>query len=212
MPDPRRDTGLRTIFSFFLGLMLTAFVGVGVYTFHGPPQQHEAQIRDLNRQQAALRSAKAGAALTPAEQAQIQEMESRRTALADSASEARKPWGRSTSMILIVFATLIMAVSLVRADELPVITNGLLLGGLFTMLYGVGWILSTDTSVTRFLVMTAALLITLSLGYARFVRRRAAATAPSVDTGGGEDLDAIEARLRNLEERMNDAARALSHT
>lgn len=31
-----------------------------------------------------------------------------------------------------------MAISLVRADQLPVISNGLLLGGVFTMLYGVG--------------------------------------------------------------------------
>jgi hypothetical protein len=30
MADIKRDARLRTIFSFFLGLMLTAFVGVGV--------------------------------------------------------------------------------------------------------------------------------------------------------------------------------------
>jgi hypothetical protein len=155
MADMKRDAGLRTIFSFFLGLMLTAFVGVGVYTFHRPPEQFDSQIQSLARRDAAIRSSRPSSELTTAELDQIQEINRQRRELLDAAAEARKPWGRSTSMILIVFATLAMAVSLVRADQLPVISNGLLLGGLFTMLYGVGWIVATDTSIVRFLVMTA---------------------------------------------------------
>lgn len=210
MADTKRDAGLRTIFSFFLGLMLTAFVGVGVYTFHPPPEQFDSQIRDLSRREQAVRTSKAPDQLTAADRDQIQEIERQRNKLVDAAAEARKPWARSTSVILIVFATLAMAVSLVRADQLPVISNGLLLGGLFTMLYGVGWTVATDTSITRFAVMTAALVITLGLGYVRFVRRGAArpvvagAAAPYT-----EGLTEIERRVRNLEERMNEAAHAL---
>lgn len=212
MADMKRDAGLRTIFSFFLGLMLTAFVGVGVYTFHRPPEQFDSQIQGLARRDAAIRSSRPSSELTTAELDQIQEINRQRRELLDTAAEARKPWGRSTSMILIVFATLAMAVSLVRADQLPVISNGLLLGGLFTMLYGVGWIVATDTSIVRFLVMTAALAITLGLGYVRFVRR--GATSP-VAAGSAipesEGLAQVERRVRDLEERMNDAAHALGH-
>lgn len=212
MADMKRDAGLRTIFSFFLGLMLTAFVGVGVYTFHRPPEQYDSQIQGLARRDAAIRSSRPSSELTTAELDQIQEINRQRRELLDATAEARKPWGRSTSMILIVFATLAMAVSLVRADQLPVISNGLLLGGLFTMLYGVGWIVATDTSIVRFLVMTAALAITLGLGYVRFVRR--GATSP-VAAGSAipvsEGLAQVERRVRDLEERMNDAAHALGH-
>ena len=214
MAEMRRDAGLRTIFSFFLGLMLTAFIGVGVYTFHRPPEQFENQIRDLARREATIRNSKPTSALTAADQERIQEIDRQRRDLVDAATEARKPWGRSTSVILIVFATLSMAVSLVRADQLPVISNGLLLGGLFTMLYGVGWIVATDTSIARFLVMSAALVITLGLGYVRFVRRGATRPSPvAVESGiaEGEGFAQIERRLRELEERMNDAARALGH-
>jgi hypothetical protein len=119
-------------------------------------------------------------------------------------------------VILIVFATLAMGVSLVRADQLPVISNGLLLGGLFTMLYGVGWIVATDTSIARFLVMTAALVITLGLGYVRFVRRGTTSPSPSPVVGSAipetEGLAHIERRVRELEERMNEAAHALGHS
>jgi hypothetical protein len=194
--------------------MLTAFVGVGVYTFHRPPEQLENQVRELGRREAAIRNSRPTSELTAADQDRIQEIDRQRRELVDAATEARKPWGRSTSVILIVFATLTMAVSLVRADQLPVISNGLLLGGLFTMLYGVGWIVATDTSIARFLVMSAALVITLGLGYVRFVRR---ATAPvsTVATGSGtmesEGFAQIERRVRELEERMNEAAHALGH-
>lgn len=203
---------LRTIFSFFLGLMLAAFVGVGVYTFHSPPEQFDSQIRDLARREQAIRNSRSPNELEASDRDQIQEIDRQRNDLRDAAENARKPWVQSTSIILMVFATLIMAVSLVRPGQLPVISNGLLLGGIFTMLYGVGWIVASDTSITRFLVMTAGLLTTLGLGYLRFVRR----SAPSPVTVGSGIQDAegfadVERRVRVLEERMNEAAHALGH-
>lgn len=212
MADIGPSGGLRVIFSFFLALMLTAFVGVGVYTFHPPPEEFNTQIRDLNRREQAIRNTRPPNELTSVDRNQIQEINRQRNELRDAEAEARKPWGRSTSVILIVFATLAMGVSLVRADQLPVISNGLLLGGVFTMLYGVGWILATDTSITRFLVMSGALVITLGFGYVRFVRRR---TVSPVTVGSGvaegEELADIERRVRDLEERMNQAAHALGN-
>ena len=212
MADIGPSGGLRVIFSFFLALMLTAFVGVGVYTFHPPPEEFNTQIRDLSRREQAIRNTRPPNELTSVDRDQIQEINRQRNELRDAEAEARKPWGRSTSVILIVFATLAMGVSLVRADQLPVISNGLLLGGVFTMLYGVGWILATDTSITRFLVMSVALVITLGLGYVRFVRRR---TVSPVTVGSGvaegEGLADIERRVRDLEERMNQAAHALGN-
>jgi hypothetical protein len=192
--------------------MLTTFVGVGAYTFHPPPEQYDKQIRDLARREQEIRISRPANELTAEDREQIREINRQRNGLIDAAAEARKPWGRSTSVILITFATLAMGVSLVRAGQLSVISNGLLLGGVFTMLYGVGWIVATDTSITRFLVMTVALVITLWLGYVRFVRR--GTTLPA--TAGSrireeEGFADIERRVRDLEERMNEAAHALGH-
>lgn len=209
MADVRRG-GLQTIFSFFLGLMVTAFIGVGVYTFHPPREELHRQIEDLNRRERAIRSSRPPDELTTADRDEIQELETQRDGLVDADRLAREAWGRSTSIILIVFATLVMAISLVRADQLPVITNGLLLGGVFTMVYGVGWIIATDTSVARFLVMTVALVVTLGLGYVRFVRQRPIAAMPGGPaTPDAQALADIGRRVQELEERMNDAANAL---
>jgi hypothetical protein len=209
MADVRRSAGLQTIFSFFLGLMVTAFIGVGVYTFLPPPEL-DLKIQELDRREQAIRNSKPEDELTTADRRQIQELTDERNELYDATRQYRESWGRTTSIILIVLATLVMAVSLVRADQLPVISNGLLLGGVFTMVYGVGWIVVTDTSVARFAVMSVALAITIALGYVRFVRRRAVMESPGATIDeGGEGLRSIERRIRDLEDRINEAANVL---
>jgi hypothetical protein len=136
-PDPRRmimattqSKGLQTIFSFFLGLMVTAFVGVGVYTFHPSPQEQFApQRQDLSRREVAVRNSRPSEELADSDRDQLGQINEERNALTDASRPQLEAWGRSTSIVLIIFATLVMAVSLVRADQLPVISNGLLLGG-----------------------------------------------------------------------------------
>jgi hypothetical protein len=210
MPDVKRSGALPTIFSFFLGLIVTAFVGVGVYTFHPSPERDFArQLEEVNRQEQDVRNSRPPEQLTLADRDQIQVLNDERNELNDAMREAREAWGRSTSIVLIVFATIAMAISLVRADRMPVISNGLLLGGIFTMLYGVGWIVATDTSVTRFVIMTVALVITLALGYVRFVRREIPALPAGRSGTDNVDLGELGQRVRDLEERMNRAASVL---
>ncbi len=88
-----------------------------------------------------------------------------------------KTWARNTSIILVLFATFVMVISLVLSEQLRVISNGLLLGGLFTMLYGVGWVIFSGNSTARFVVILFALVVTLGLGYVKFVRQRRDAAA-----------------------------------
>jgi hypothetical protein len=207
MNTARRNDGLSIIFSIFLGLMVAAFVGIGVYTFHPPPEANP-RLEQITSEETEITGVRGGADLSESEQQRLRELSAERTALWEESRAERDAWGRRTSVILITFATLFMAVSLIRADQLPVISNGLLLGGVFTMLYGVGWIVSTETAISRFVVITIALLVTLTLGYFRFVRRQAVAQRPVAVDGGADVMD-LERRLRALEERPAAAARAL---
>jgi len=190
--------------------MFTLFVSIGVFTFHPPPTQYDAQIKELKQSEQEVRASRPSSELTAEEHSQLEEINRQRVELIDANEEARKPWLISSSIILIVFSTLALVVSLVRSEQLQVISNGLLLGGVFTMLYGVVWIAFTGTSVIRFLVMTAALVITVGLGYVRFVRR--SNISPAVDgleILHGTGLTDIERRVSDLEGRMDDAANAL---
>ena len=207
-----RSAGLQTIFAFFLGLMVAAFAGVGVYTFYPAPDTALVERAvSLRRQEQAIRNSNAPEALTAADRAGIQRLENELAAIEDERRMLNQAWGRRTSIIVIVVATLAMAVSLVRAVQLPVISNGLLLGGVFTMIYGVGWIIVSDTTPVRFFVMTAALLVTLALGYVRFVGRGAQPTrSAGAAAMSSAEVAALDERVRALEERIADASAALA--
>jgi hypothetical protein len=210
MSNATWSAGLQTIFSIFLGLMLTVFFGIGVYTYHPPPSEFTDQIKELNRQEQFIKTTKKASELTSSDRDQLEENALKRRELMIAAEEARKPWCLSTSIILIVFSTLTLVVSLLRAVQLQVVSNGLLLGGVFTMLYGMGWIAFAGTSTIRFLVMTAALIVTLVLGYVRFVRKgKMLPTTEGGEIARVDSLEEIERRIRDLEERMTDAAKAL---
>jgi hypothetical protein len=217
MNSSERSGGLQIIFSFFLGLMVTTFIGVGVYTFHPPNEEFDRRIEEINREEGFVRGPVLVEPISPEEEAALRELQEEREALYESSREAREAWGRSTSIVLILFATLVMAVSLIRSEQLPVISNGLLLGGVFTMVYGVGWIVASDTSVARFIVVTVAFAITLTLGYMRFVRRgkdpvlTSGGGRMSPDVGaamGGQEFSGLEGRVRALEQQLEAAGRA----
>lgn len=208
MSAPSRQRGaLQLIFAFFLGLMVTAFIGIGVYTFHGPPgDPAEDPARELRDRQQVIRDGRGIDGVTEEQRAELEQLNEEIRAIQERAREAQEGWARSTSIILIVLATLVMGISILRADQLPVINNGLLLGGVFTMLYGTGWTLASGDSMLRFWVMAFALLITLTLGYARFVRRGAVVAGASAATG---ELGELAQRVEVLEEKLDAVAEVM---
>jgi hypothetical protein len=213
----RQHYALQTIFSFFLGLMVLAFIGVGVNTFYpSPATQSEKQQREISRQIDALNVKTQGKSLDATQQAQMQKLQDQQNSLQDKIDAEMKTWARNTSIILVLFATLVMGISLLLSEQLRVLSNGLLLGGLFTMLYGTGWVIFSGNSTARFIVIAFALVVSIGLGYLKFVRERAEKTAaaetPAGATGAtppSEALGDLESRVSALEERAAKAAAAL---
>ena len=153
----RTNNALQIIFAFFLGLVVVAFVGIGVNTFYPEPAYVDG------------RPGYAG-------------------------------WQLTTGIILLVCATIILAVSLFLPEALGVLSNGLLLGGVFTMIYAVGITVSSNASVLRFVVVAVALAVTIAIGWLKFTRRRAAvpADAGTVPADVAERLAAVERKLDAL--------------
>lgn len=216
MTSERQRYALQVIFSVFLGLMVTAFIGVGVNTFYPQPEiAYDEQLEELYRQQEDIRPIEpTSEELTPAEEKEIEELRDEIRTLEDERQEAFETWARNTSIILIVLATIVMGVSLVRSEQLRIISNGLLLGGVFTMLYGTGWVIASGSSVARFAVMTFALVVTFVLGYMRFVRGRSAGATPRLAGAGttvvsAPDVAELERRVERLERQLSGAAAIL---
>ena len=127
---------LQVIFSIFLGLVVVAFVGIGVNTFYPRPPY--------------------------------------------SPDDLWVNYELNLSAILLVCATLVMVLSMIRSELAPVIANGALLGGLFTMIYAVVTSASTSSQWPRFALISAALAVSVGVGYWKFGRAR---KAPPVAAG-----------------------------
>ena len=116
--------------------------------------------------------------------------------LLDYNSAARETWRLTSGLIMLVLATGVAAVSLALPSRLEAISNGLLLGSIFTLVSSVGMAFSIENNVLRFAVVTAALLITVGIGYLRFGRRTrsgAPSAAANLGSGQGEPLPDAQA-------------------
>lgn len=223
---------LQAIFAVFLGLMITAVVGVGVYTFHpNPGDTTQEQVDELYEERGRIdgcgsstpTKCRSWDQLSQTERQKVTAIDTQVAALQEDARSQREAWSQGTSIILISLATVLMVVSLLLGESLTVLSNGILLGGLFTMLYGVGWGIASGNSLTRFLVLVAALVVSLVLGYLKFARNRVgrasgAASAPAglpAAAGVSTAVDAtvvdyLAARVSSLELRLSRAGALLA--
>nr|WP_300151284.1 hypothetical protein [Propionicimonas sp.] len=160
----KTNNALQVIFAFFLGLVVVAFVGIGVNTFYPEPQW-------------------------PVD---------------GSAPAGYDSWRLITGITLLVCATVILVVSLFLPEAQGVLSNGLLLGGVFTMVYAVGWTIFAGQDVLRFVVVAIALAVTIAIGNLKFVRRRRAVPQPEPVAS-----DELADRLSAVEAKLDGIARAL---
>jgi len=219
MRSRRPQSGaLQLIFSIFLGVMLATFVGIGVWTFYPMPEygqnaelQREIRVLEAEREAIWQSIDKTEGTPTPEQDQRTVAIDEELSRLYQQAEVPQGNWRRNTSIILIVFATIAMAVSLTQADALRVLSNGFLLGGIFTMIYGMGWAIASESSYTRFGVVAVALVITVALGYTRFVRAKresSQAEIAAVASSAGPDAELV-ARIMGLEHRVEAMADVL---
>jgi uncharacterized membrane protein len=156
---------LQTIFAFFLGLLVLAFVAVALGTFYPQPEWTEGSASGYDS------------------------------------------WRLTTGILLLVCATALLAASLVLPEDQVVLSNGILLGGVFTMVYAVVSAFVSDPGLLRFGVVTVALAVTIVIGYVRFVRGRGRAARPS--TSSSEVPHDLADRLTAVEHKLDALGAAL---
>ncbi|MFE7629110.1 hypothetical protein [Kocuria sp. NPDC057446] len=155
-PDRRM---LRTVYTFCLGLLLALFVGLGVATVHPGPAEPVPP--------AAVTTARESRELAPEEQQQWAAYERER----EGWEESSMRYSRDVGVVALVASVALLAVGLVVERRRPVLAQGVLLGGLFTLLHSVVRSLLSQDTVASFAVVTVALVVVLYLGYRRFVDR-----------------------------------------
>jgi hypothetical protein len=139
---------LAMIYTLALGLIVCAFVEIGLYTFLKEPESPWPDGYE------------------PAETYEEKQKLAERQNIYNEAIQRRNG---IVTVLSLVFATALLAISLLTSARLGVLSNGILLGGVFTLLYGVGLGIRTGGRILRFVVATISLVVALALGYIKFV-------------------------------------------
>ncbi len=156
---------LQAVYTFFLGLLLAIFVGVGINTFYPAPKMPEYPST-LNTY---------GKEMTAEQEAKQREWD----ATYKDYNEDQKPYNRNVALISLSAAVVLLLISILQEKRIKFIADGVMLGGLFTLIYGISRSFASEDSRSIFAMVSAGLFVVLYLGYHRFVRPQAAPAAKS---------------------------------
>ncbi|MGZ6004886.1 MAG: hypothetical protein ACXWLH_01920 [Candidatus Saccharimonadales bacterium] len=147
---------LKIAYSFFIGILLAFFVGMGIAAFYPQPAspKYPTQLNTIDKE-------------PTAEQRQA---EKDFNIAQDKWNETMKPYNRNVSLIALASALIFVSVGLLFERRIRIIADGMVLGGIATLLYALGRGFAAQNSKYSFVVVTIALIISIALGYIRFVK------------------------------------------
>lgn len=119
---------LRLAYTVFIGILLTLFIGVGIAAFYPQPEPPEYPLSygkvypEMNQGTPSAEFEK---------EQRLYEEKSREY------QEINEKYNKNVSMLALGFAILYLIVGLVLARKLAIISDGLLLGGVLTLIYSI---------------------------------------------------------------------------
>lgn len=147
---------IKYIYSVFLGLLIAIFVGVGISVFYQQPTQPKFPS-DISYSQK-----------EPSEE-QLAKEKQYNVAM-DEWNEKMKPYNRNVSIMALIAAVVLVAIGLAMGDRAKIIADGIMFGGVFTLLYSlIRGFMSSNTKYS-FLVVTVALITVIALGYMKLIK------------------------------------------
>jgi hypothetical protein len=152
------NTFIKFVYTFFLGILIALFVGLGISTFYPAPEMPEYPNTTWNYDR------------EPTEEERNQQEQYDKAI--QRYDEDQRPYSRNVSIISLSIGVVLLAVSLgLERRKIRAISDGIMLGGLFTLLYSLGRGFASQDSQYVFIAVSIALVIVLYLGYRRFVYR-----------------------------------------
>jgi hypothetical protein len=149
---------IKYVYVVFMGLLLACFIGFGVAAFyHGPKSpDYPTSLKLVAPDASQSATQRLDQEVYDNKFKQYQDMEN--------------TYSKNVSIIAIASSILMLVLSLTLFKSILIIADGLLLGGVFTLGYGIVRGFGADDDIFKFLAVSMGLLITLVLGYIKFVR------------------------------------------
>src|SRR4030042_1653522 len=157
-----KDAVLKLIYTFLIGIFVVLFVGVGIAAFYPEPKFPEAPTAIKYGSPESIKSG---------EQSEETKAEIEKFDKEEKEYQIQsRIYNRNVSIIALTASILIVIASPTLFKEILLIADGLLLGGVFTLLYSVGRGFGAEDNKFRFVVVTVGLIISLILGYVKFIQ------------------------------------------
>ena len=157
----RSDMTLKLLYTLLIGIFVAVFVGVGIAAFYPalkypePPTSMKYAYSEPEKDGKISEEAKAEMEKYDQEQKDFQ--------------IKSQTYNRNVSILALVFSIVIVVISLTLFKKIYLIADGLLLGGVLTLLYSVIRGFGSDDNMFRFVVVSVGLIISLFLGYVKFI-------------------------------------------
>lgn len=155
---------IRYVYIVFIGILLATFIGVGIAAFYPSPTYPEPP---LSIKYARPLETSPKESTQSAQQIKEQEDYDKKSRVFE---EERKNYSRNVSIIALVAAIIILALSLILTNKILLIADGFLLGSTLTLIYSIIRGFESGDSKFRFIVVSIGLAISLFLGYLRFLK------------------------------------------
>ncbi len=153
---------LRIAYTIFIGILLATFVGVGIAAFYPSPKQPKQDMFPY--------AEKIDSELTPEEKkVQVAQQEKNQKEW-EAFSEANKEYSRDVSVISLVASVIMLGLGLTLVRKIYMMSDGLLLGGVLTLVYSIIRSFNSNNNQFQFIVVSVGLIAALSLGYIKFVK------------------------------------------
>ncbi|HVA96333.1 MAG TPA: hypothetical protein VND99_01640 [Candidatus Acidoferrales bacterium] len=157
---------LKVIYIFFIGILLATFVGVGIAAFYTGPKFPD--------QPALLKYCAPEIAQSASKYAEFKKDAQAYDFKVQQYQLESQVYNRNVSIVSLIAAIIIVILSLTFFKKILVIADGLLLGGVVTLLYSIIRGFQSEDNMFRFFVVTVGLVVSIWLGYIKFISKQKA--------------------------------------
>jgi hypothetical protein len=152
---------VKYLYTIFIAILFTLFVGVGISAFYTAPKAPEYPT-PLSYPQSPDKMTASNSALIQRDQEKYDKAFKQYT-------KDSQIYQRNVSITALIAAIIMVVLGLTLFSQLTIIPDSLLLGGMFTLIYSIVRGFASEDEKFRFIVISVSLLIVLFLTYKKFI-------------------------------------------
>ena len=153
---------LKLIYSLFIGVLFSALVGFGIAAFYVTPKEPEYPSE--------LKVARPEERVSESVFIELKSKQAKYDEDFKAFQGKMETYSRNVALIAISASVVTLVVSLTFFKRILLIADGLLLGGVLTLLYSIVRGLASGSDKFRFVLVAAAFIIAVILGYVKLIK------------------------------------------